>query len=252
MSRQTWPLVAFSVLCIAAAALIPAVPQPLVYHDFADQRTLFGVHNFMDVASNAAFVAAGVAGLIVSLGRRGRFERSAERIPYAAFFAGVALTGAGSAYYHLAPGNETLFWDRLPMTIAFMSLVSAQVADRISARVGLALLGPLLALGAWTVLYWIQTERVGTGDLVPYAVLQGYSVVMLLGMAALYPPRYTRGDAIYWVFAAYLLAKLFEVFDRAIFAALGSLVSGHTLKHLAAAGAAAIVAGMVTRRVPLR
>ncbi len=248
MSRETWAVVAFTALCAAAAVLIPPVPQPLDYHDFADQRTFLGIPNFMDVVSNAAFVAAGLAGLVIALGRRAVFAQPVERIPYAVFFVGLVLTGVGSAYYHLAPDNETLFWDRLPMTIAFMSLIAAQIVDRMSVRAGLALLGPMLAVGVWSVVHWIVTERAGAGNVVPYAVLQVYCMVIVLGMALLHRSRYTRGEDVYWVFAAYLAAKVFETFDREIFDLLAGTVSGHTLKHLAAAASGAVIAFMLAHR----
>ena len=103
------------------------------------------------------------------------------------FFLGILLTAAGSAWYHLAPDNETLFWDRLPMTIAFMGLVSSQVVDRISVRAGLVLLGPMLLVGMASVVYWIVTERMGAGNVLPYGLLQGYAVVVLLMMAVAAP-----------------------------------------------------------------
>jgi len=178
---------------------------------------------------------------------RTRFEFSSERWPYAIFFSGMLLAAAGSSYYHLAPDNERLFWDRLPMTIAFMALVAAQVADRISVKVGLALLLPLLLVGAASVIYWRATERAGAGNVMPYGILQGYTVVMLVLMAWLQPSRYTRGHDIYWVFAAYVVAKILEAFDSAVFA-LGHVVSGHTLKHLAAAVAGLVVCRMLLLR----
>jgi len=97
MNSRTWFVVGITVLAVAAALLIPAMPQPLDYHDFSDKRALFGVANFLDVASNAAFLLVGVAGLGVTLGRRARFEFSVERWPYVVFFAGVLLTAAGSS-----------------------------------------------------------------------------------------------------------------------------------------------------------
>jgi len=132
VSRRIWYIVAFTVASVAAAFLLPAMPQPVDYHAFADDRHLAGVANFLDVVSNGAFVVAGLAGMIVTLYPGTPFEYARERVPYLVFFLGVALTGLGSGYYHLAPDNETLFWDRLPMTIAFMSLISAQIVDRIS------------------------------------------------------------------------------------------------------------------------
>jgi hypothetical protein len=84
----------------------------------------------------------------------------------------------------------------------------------------------------------------------PYGVLQGYSVVILLVITWLHPSRYTRGNDIYWVFAAYVAAKLFEWLDNEILA-LGNLVSGHTLKHLAAAAAGFVVCRMLMLRTPI-
>jgi hypothetical protein len=247
MTRRAWLVIGFTLLCIVAALLIPPVPQPHSYHDFADKRALFGIANFFDVVSNGGFLLAGLAGLVVVASPKTVFENRVERWPYAIFFVGLMLTAAGSAYYHLAPDNERLFWDRLPMTIAFMSLIAAQIVDRISLRAGMILLGPMLLVGAASVVYWIATERAGAGNLVPYGILQAYSVVMVLVIAVLYPSRYTRGADVYWVFGAYVLAKVFETFDKQILA-LGNIVSGHSLKHVAAAIAGLIVMRMLMLR----
>ena len=93
---------------IAATALTfsrPPIPQPARYHDFADQRTFFGVPNFMDVVSNVAFLFVGIWGLSVVFGRESSSDSltRAERWPYGVFFLGVALTFVGSSYYHLHP-----------------------------------------------------------------------------------------------------------------------------------------------------
>ena len=247
MTTRIWLVLGITALAIAAALLIPAIPQPLAYHDFADQREAFGVPNFLNVASNSAFLAVGIVGLVVTLGCRARFEFSIERWPYVIFFLGVLLTSAGSSYYHLAPDNESLFWDRLPMTVAFMALVSSQIVDRINVRAGLALLVPMLVLGAATVIYWRATERAGVGNVVPYAILQGYSAVILLLMASLTPSRYTHANSLYWVFMWYMLSKFLEALDPRVFE-LGRVVSGHTLKHLAAAIAGVPVILMLSRR----
>ncbi len=249
MTARIWLIVGIKVLAIAAALLIPAMPQPLEYHDFSDARPAFGIDNFLDVTSNAAFLVVGIAGLVVALGRRTRFEHGIERWPYVIFFAGVLLTAVGSSYYHLSPDNETLFWDRLPMTVAFMALVCSQIVDRISVRAGLALLVPMLLLGALSVLYWRATERAGVGNVIPYGILQGYSVVILLLLARMKPSRYTHGHCLYWVFAWYVLSKFLETFDGEVHE-LTHVVSGHTLKHIAAAIAGVAVCRMLMRRTP--
>jgi hypothetical protein len=144
----------------------------------------------------------------------------------------MLLTAAGSAYYHLAPNNDRLVWDRLPMTIVFMSLVAAMIAERISVRAALWLWPVLLAIGNLSVLQWHWSEQAGRGDLRFYAAVQVYAVLVLL-LVLFLPPRYTRGSALGVVVALYVLAKLLETFDQQIFAA-GHNVSGHTLKHIAA------------------
>ncbi len=223
------------------------VPQSLAYHHFADQRDVFGIDNFLDVVSNLGFLIAGMAGLVIVFGGRAQFEFRSERWPYAVFFLGVLLTAPGSGYYHLAPDNESLFWDRLPMTVAFMGLVSSQIVDRINIRAGLALLVPMLLLGAASVIYWRATERAGVGNVLPYGILQGYSMVVVLLLAMLSPSRYTRGNDLYWVFGWYGLSKLLETFDAKVLH-LGSVVSGHTLKHIAAAIAGFTVCYMLSHR----
>ncbi len=247
MSRSTAFVIAFTLLTAAAAFLLPAVPQPLDYHHFADQRGALGIDNFVDVVSNAAFLLAGLAGLFVVFSGRACFELRAERWPYAVFFLGILLTAAGSAWYHLSPDNETLFWDRLPMTIAFMGLVSSQVVDRISVRAGLILLGPMLLAGIASVVYWIATERMGAGNVLPYALLQGYAVIVLLMMAALHRSRYTRAGDLYFIFGWYVLAKLLELLDGQVLA-VSHMVSGHSLKHVAAAVAGLVACRMLMQR----
>lgn len=243
-------LLALTAVSVAAALLLPSTPQPVAYHDFADHRSWFGIGNFLDVASNAGFAIGGIAGLAITFRRRTGFELDAERWPYALFFAGMLGTALGSAHYHLLPDNERLFWDRLPMTVAFMSLIAAQIVDRMSIRAGLFLLLPLLGIGAVSVYHWRATERAGEGNLLPYAILQGYSVVVLLIFAAWHPSRYTRGNDVYGIFAAYVIAKVLEHFDREVLG-LGGVVSGHTLKHVAAAIAGLLVARMLFLRRPL-
>jgi hypothetical protein len=91
------------------------------------------------------------------------------------------------------------------------------------------------------------TELAGAGNVMPYGVLQVYAVVVVVLIAWAYPSRYTRGRDIYWVFAAYVIAKLLETFDKELLAH-GNLVSGHSLKHLAAAAAGLIVCRMLLLR----
>jgi predicted membrane channel-forming protein YqfA (hemolysin III family) len=246
VARARW-LIGSTLVAVALALFLPAMPQPAAYHHFADTRGVYAIANVLDVVSNLAFAGAGLACLMVVLRAGTCFATPAERWPYLLFAVGVLLTAAGSSYYHLQPTNERLFWDRLPMTIAFMALIAAQIVDRVAVRAGLLALVPMVLVGVGTAVYWIVTERLGRGNVVPYAVMQAWAVIVVLQLAALYPSRYTHADAICAVFALYLLAKLFEQFDAQIFERTG-LVGGHTLKHLAAAAAAMPVVVMLWRR----
>lgn len=241
----------WSALCAAGAVLWPAMPQPLEYHEFGDRRAWLGLANFLDVVSNLGFLAAGLLGLRVAARRATVFERASERGAYLVFFAGVLLTACGSSWYHLAPGNERLYWDRLPIAIAFLALVAAQIAERVSLRAGVRLLAPLVLLGVAAVVHWRATERAGAGNVIPYGILQGWAIALIVLLAWRQPSRYTHAREIYGVFAWYALAKVCELFDRQIYA-LGELVSGHTLKHLAAAVGVWLVARMLARRALVR
>src|SRR6516162_11899469 len=141
----------FIALGIAALGIIfclPPIPQDQNYHVFADDRTILGVPNFLNVASNLPFVLVGVLGLALLFRRDavrsdGPIRSSAEWWPLLVLFTGVLLTGFGSSYYHLDPDNERLVWDRLPMTIAFMGFFAGMIGERIGGRAGAWLLWPL-------------------------------------------------------------------------------------------------------------
>jgi hypothetical protein len=175
-------LVAVTLAVIIAAILAPRIAQPLAYHNFADRRGWLGIPNFGDVLSNAGFAIVDLWGLLVLLEKpsRAQFVDSRERWPYLIVFAGMVLTAVGSAYYHLAADNDRLVWDRLPMTIVFMSLVAAMIMERISIPIGLVLLPILLLVGIASVVQWHISELRGASDLRFYAALQAYAVLLPL------------------------------------------------------------------------
>jgi hypothetical protein len=78
---------------------------------------------------------------------------------------GIFFASFGSAYYHLAPDNGTLFWDRLPMTFMFMPLFAILIYDFIGRKVGEISFYILTILGIISVTYWDYTESIGQGDL---------------------------------------------------------------------------------------
>ena len=259
--RTLSPVASVRALIVAAALLVficflvPRIPQPQSYHLFADQRSFLGIPHFGDVVSNLPFAVIGIWGLLFLL--RSHFSRRAgifldgrELWPYLFVFAGLLLTAFGSAYYHLAPGNSRLVWDRLPMTITFMSLVAAIIAERVNLRLGVRLLPILLIVGAASVLQWYWSETTGAGDLRFYAAVQAYSALVIL-LAMFFPRRYTRTADLGFVIGFYVLAKALETFDKSVFAALGGVVSGHTLKHLAAAASGYCILRMLQKRQPM-
>lgn len=235
-AKRNRPLLAILVLMagsLAVLLLLPRILQNQSYHGFADARSFLGVPNFWNVVSNIPFMVVGVVGL----------ARCRHDVTTTIVFGGIFLTGFGSAYYHWSPDDDTLFWDRLPMALAFMALLAGAIVERVNAKVGALLLWPLLAMGVLSLLVWRWS-----GDLRLYGWVQFFPVVTLPAMFLLLPPKYTGTS--YWVVAAilYLLAKLFEYFDGQIYS-IGYVVSSHTLKHLAAAAACfAILRYFQTRR----
>ncbi len=248
-------LVFLAFLCgfaLLALFLEPPVPLGAHYHDFADKRTLLGIRNCWDVLSNIPFMIAGALGLLwlFSAAAKRAFLESRERVPYVVFFLGVLLTGFGSYWYHLRPDNSRLPWDLLPMTCSFLSLVVAQIMERISLRLAFALYAPLLLAGLASVGYWYLTEAAGHGDYRFYLFVQFFSPVVLAAVIALFPPRYTGLRYLVEAFGMFVAAKLLETFDFQVFAATRQ-VSGHALKHIIAGIACYWILRMLQMRRPV-
>ncbi len=247
--RSKAPLLLLIVAIVVAtvALLLPPIPQPLAYHNFADHRGWLGIPNFGDVISNVPFAFVGLWGLIVLLSPGSvRFSDTRERWLYLFMFASLILTAFGSAYYHLAPDNARLVWDRIPIMMVFMALVAAVIAERSTVSTGLWLFPALEAAGIASVLLWRASELHGNGDLRFYAAMQVYSILILLFMLLL-PAKYTRGPDFAVVVGLYVLAKVLEETDRQVFA-LSHAVSGHTLKHMSAAAAGYWILRMLKKR----
>lgn len=232
------------VLAVLAFAL-PPVAQPQAYHGFADARGWLGVPNFGDVMSNLAFLLVGVLGLSAMREPRVQAMGKINVHAYALTFAGLALTAFGSAYYHWAPSDARLVWDRLPMTLVFMPLLAATLAERLCWRSDLPLLG-LSLLGVGCVVYWSIT-----GNLLPYFVAEGGSILLLLLAVALLPTRWSGRAQLFAVLGTYLVAFACEQGDKPVFQATGGTVSGHTIKHLVAALAFYLLLRMLRRQQPI-
>jgi hypothetical protein len=242
-------LLACVAISVVVMLLVPRVPQWDSYHRFADARPMFGIPNFMDVASNSLFILLGFWGMVESRSGWKRAGGSGRQVhvAYLVFFASLFLTGFGSAWYHLNPNNESLFWDRFPLSIAFVSLFAAVVHERFSIRGGPALLLCAVLLAAASVLYWSFSERSGVGDLRPYLLVQFLPMALIPILLLLFPSPYDRVGDLWRVLGLYALAKVLEVFDRPIWE-VNHLVSGHTLKHLLSAAAVFQLAWMLRFR----
>jgi hypothetical protein len=232
---RLWILFGVSVVAIVSISMVSRIPQAEDYHRFADARELFAVPNFWNVVSNVPFLIVGLLGVLVVA--KGRYEGGLRtlRLHYLIFFASVALVCVGSGYYHWMPSNETLVWDRLPMSIAFMTLLAIVIGEHIDERTAMTALGPLIALGIASVWYWNYTELLGQGDLRAYALVQFLTLALIALVLVLFPSRLSGTQYLWGMFLGYAIAKLLEEFDHQVYDASGHVMSGHALKHVVAA-----------------
>jgi len=228
-SNRVMILAAIAAVAVVVMFFVDPIPQDPAYHLFADTRRIAGIPNFWDVVSNLPFLLVGIYGL----GRYKNLEEGMRSSAYIMLCSGVLLVCFGSAYYHLSPSTASLLWDRLPMTVAFMSLFSMLLDERVRPGARHGSLWPLVIIGIGSAAYWSITESQGHGDLRPYALVQFLPIVLMPLILWLFTAKYLRGNLLMWAFGFYVLAKVFEHFDGTVFEALGPL-SGHTIKHLVA------------------
>jgi hypothetical protein len=195
---------------------MPLIPQDKSYHDFADKSVHYGIPHFGDVVTNIPFFFVGLYGLTVT-----------KRLDYRFFFLGFILTAFGSSYYHLNPNNNTLVFDRLPMSIALMAMFSAICADYGMKWVKLY---PSVLFGIASVLYWAKFD-----ELVPYAIVQFGSLLYNVFLLLMKKHPYETRLYLFLAFVAYSMAKVTEMADKKMCALLNNTISGHNLKHLFAA-----------------
>jgi hypothetical protein len=241
------PLV-LTVLAVIALLLYGPIAQLAHYHEFADQRSALGLPNLADVLSNAGFALIGLFGLLRLWPMRRQPAISAGWAGYCLFLVALVLTAIGSSFYHLAPDNARLLWDRLPVALACAGLLAAVRAETqlASGRHRYAL---LLVIGAVaSVAWWYFTELQGAGDLRPYLLLQGLPLILIPLWQAIHraPAADRRAFAI--ALFLYVLAKVAELHDHELLEILG-WISGHTLKHLLATAAAAALVNRLVQRV---
>ena len=254
ISLRLLALLAVTAVAAVVVLLLKPIPQDPAYHRFADDRPWLGIPNFQNVASNLPFLFVGLIGL-ARLRRRtpepGDPTPVSEEGAWLFLFLGVTLTAFGSSYYHWAPSNGTLLWDRLPMTLGFMGFFAGILGERISQRAYRLLLWPLVGVGVASVLYWYATERQGHGDLRLYVLVQFFPLLLIPLIMALYRPRYSHSRYIFLALGWYAAAKALEYWDRPIFTATAGMVGGHALKHLAAAMGCWVLVRLFSLRRPL-
>jgi hypothetical protein len=230
-------------IAIGALLFLPAVAQKSAYHAFHDVRPLFGIPNSLNVLSNSAFAIVGLFGLAVVRNAQPVAISQVLKPAYAILFAGTSLTAIGSAIYHWNPTNSTLIWDRLPMAIAFMALFATVIGERITPSIGRAALLPLVFIGMASVFYWAAMD-----DLRPYGVVQFFPILAIPVLIVCMPNHAFRGGYLIAAIACYVGAKFLEEADGLIYALSHGVISGHTLKHLAAAFGAWLVVRMLCAR----
>lgn len=222
-----------SSLGIIIALLISPIAQDPAYHNFADTRTLYGINNFWNIASNTPFLLFGLLGLYKTSQPLPEGNLKNLQQAYTLFFTGVILVGFGSSYYHLDPSTDSLLWDRLAMTITFMAFFSIIISEYISLNAGRLLFIPLLAAGLISVIYWSYTEQLGAGDLRPYALVQFLPMLLIPAILILFKSENVHSKYLWALLLLYFLSKVSEYFDVHFFNLLGE-ISGHSVKHLLA------------------
>ncbi|KAK2446968.1 hypothetical protein P8452_11264 [Trifolium repens] len=245
MRKRTVYAWAVALICFIVLMIVtPAIPQSQDYHNFADQRTFLGIPNALNVISNFPFLIIGLIGLVLChYGNYFKLSLQGELWGWTCFYVGVAAVAFGSSYYHLKPNDDTLVWDRLPMTVAFTSIIAIFIIERVDERKGMISIVPLVLAGVISIVYWRFFD-----DLRPYALIQFVPCIAIPLMAILLPPMYTHST--YWLWAAgfYLLAKVLEATDDVVYKWTYHIVSGHTLKHLFAAMVPVFLTFMLAKR----
>jgi hypothetical protein len=232
---------------IVILALHGRIAQPAHYNEFADQSGAFGIPHMADVFSNAGFALVAIWGWLTLRPRRASDHLRAGWPGYRLFLIGLFLTAFGSAFYHLAPDNIRLIWDRLPIALVCAGLLAGVRGDIFGgSRTGFdAIVLGLTAVAS--VAWWAITDSNGAGDLRPYLLLQGLALILIPLWQAIHRAPRTERIAFGTAMVLYILAKLAEVLDHEIANAFG-FVTGHTLKHLiATAATAAVVWGLIRR-----
>ena len=246
--RQTWGLIGIALVLYAVLRFyFGPLPQDQGYHLSADMRFCGPIPRAGDVLTNLAILAAGVAG--VALWRRVHIAPE-ERAAYALLVAGMLLTAVGSAYYHWAPSDARLVWDRLPMMLVLAALLALLLADRVHPAFARVAWWPLALFGAGSVLWWAWTGRRGSDDLLLYLVVRVGAGVAIACLLLLRRGRHSRALWLVAAIALDIVMTIAERLDYEIYAATRMLLSGHNLKHLLAGALQGCILAWLACRQP--
>jgi len=226
MSKSEISFLSGLIILLILAIFLPSIQQDQNYHNFADQRALFGVNNAFDTLSNLAFIIVGILGLFNFYNNKFIKISNSFSVILNLFFISIILTGLGSGYYHLSPNDFTLVFDRLALTLVFTFILAMLASIRISERSGFHTLAELIILAPLTVLIWNYN-----GNLTPYAVLQ-FGGIIIIVLTLLLTKAQKQSPCFASLIILYGFAKLAEFYDVEIFKLSQNLISGHTLKHL--------------------
>jgi hypothetical protein len=241
LTRHQLPTLAM-ILIGGSAIFHGPIAQWSDYHDFADQSVILGIPHACDVLSNLGFALIAIWGLLRLAS--GTMTPTYGAAGYRLFLIALLLTAFGSGWYHLAPDNGRLIWDRLPIALACAGLLAGVRGETHRRPSGVATFW-LSLFAVASVGWWHLTEQAGRGDLRPYLLLQIAPLLLVpiwqwIGQAPV-AERKAFGGAL----LLYAIAKWAELNDHQI-AAVTAPLTGHTLKHLLAAVAAAVIVGTVT------
>ena len=211
----------------------------------SQRRRGFVIPNFGDVVSNIVILGSGVFGLVIVQLDSSEVVLEPRKwqlqVCLPIFFYSTVAIAAGSTYYHWSPSNSSLVWDRLPMTLAFVSIFGYILEDYMpTTGVGQALMSPLLVIGIFSVLYWKWTD-----DLRLYALVQFLPLLSIAALLVCCNAKHGGAFQQALGLGCYALAKICEDRDYEIYSATGKRISGHSLKHVLAGMASVSIATML-------
>lgn len=202
-------------------------------HHYADERTIWGVPQAMNVWTHLPLIPLGLWGLWRVRHLAGYDEL---RRVWSLFFVCQILATIGGMFYHWAPSDHMFVWDQMPKSAACSLMACAFLAERMDPRWG-SVPTVLIALGLNVVggIWWLVSPLwFGLGDLRPLIWLEFMPTLLVAAGAWSVPGRLlTRED---WMrsLASFVVAQTVDWADGPIFSALGGL-SGHSIRHLSLA-----------------